>query len=123
MTIPAAEWSESDEGVRSLVALSGDARAEFEPPSDGDGYLMLKEHGYAGGVLMSADAARAAIAVLSRWLAESRPEPADHPPAIVEGDPDGMDVVSDSMRNYRGFRYIRICGRWVRTHQLPGVSR
>lgn len=124
MQIPAAEWSESDEGARSLVAKSGEATVEFEPPADprGEGFIFVREHGHHAGLILSADGARATVAVLTRWLAETEPQRADHPPHLLDDEPDGMVFVSDSMREYRGFRYIRVGGKWQRTHQIPEVK-
>lgn len=121
MNIPAAEWSESDEGAKALVASSAGAEAELEVPKDGkgDAWLCVNEHGDQGSVLVSADGARATIAVLTRWLKETLPEPAGHPPHLLDREPEGMVVVTDSMREYRGWRYIRCGDKWHRTHQIP----
>lgn len=120
--IPAAEWSESDEGSRSLVASSAGANAELEVPDKGDAFLMVKEHGYQGGMIVSPDGARAAIAVLSRWLAECKPATAGagHPPARVQWDaePAGWMALTTTTANWRGFRYRLIGGEWHRMFEL-----
>lgn len=125
MSIPAAEWSESDEGARSLVASSAGATAEFEPPEDGkaEGFLLTREHGQHQGVWLSADTARASIAVLMRWLSESSPAVADHPPATIEAElPEGFKQISGVLADYRGWRYLLANRKWHRTHKLPEVA-